>query len=340
MQPEPTSTPSTQVTLGEGSSARVDVLTIGHALVDVLARCDDAFLTEHAIAKGAMTLIDDERAAQIYNSMGPAQETSGGSAANTAVGVVNCGGTSRFVGVVSSDELGDTFVRDIRQLGVVYKTPPVDGASHTGRSYILITSDGQRSMNTNIGVSDRVDLGHVSTEALRSASITYVEGYLFDDSRLMEHWFDIARVIHESGNRFAVTLSDPYCVSRHRDLFLRLLDGSVDIMFGNVEEVRALFDSNDEMSALEALASRCDVAVMTQSERGAVLAREHERIDIPAVSTTVVDTTGAGDYFASGVLTGLAKGRSLEECALLGAKAASVIISQVGARYDGEIHLD
>ena len=278
-----------------------------------------------------MNLIDDERAAHLYKHMAPGNETSGGSAANTAVGVVACGGTSGFVGVVADDELGNIFAHDIRSVGVHYEVPAMTG-EQTGTSLILISPDGERTMNTNIAVSNHVAMSDLKKGLLESAAITYVEGYMFDDSHPFAGWSKAVDVIHAAGNRFSITLSDSFCVERNRELFLQLLDGSVDICFGNEEEVKALFEVDDLNVALNELEKRCAVAAVTMGARGSVIVADGKRIEIAAEEVSVVDTTGAGDLYASGVLTGLAHGWDLEKCGQTGSKAAAAIIGRMGAR--------
>lgn len=311
---------------------RLDVLTIGHALVDVQTTADDAFLQTNSIIKGAMQLIEDRRAVELYGLMGPATETSGGSAANTAVGVVSCGGSAAYIGTVAEDELGEIFRHDIRSAGVQFDTPAVSGKVQTGRSFIIVTPDGERSMNTNIGVSEKVSKPHFDPALLRAARVTYVEGYLFDDGHQMDTWTETIDIVRRAGNHFAITLSDSFCVDRHRKLFLSLLDGSVDVCFGNEEEVCALFETDSVDVALEELAKRVEIGAVTRGARGSTLVCGRTRVDVPAVEVDVVDTTGAGDLYASGVLYGVAKGWDLDHCGRMGSAAAAAILGQMGAR--------
>jgi sugar/nucleoside kinase (ribokinase family) len=310
----------------------LDVLTIGHALVDVQTTADDAFLQTNNIVKGAMQLIEDRRAIELYGKMGPSVETSGGSAANTAVGVVSCGGSAAYIGTVADDELGEIFRHDIRAAGVKYDTPAIAGKAPTGRSFIIVTPDGERSMNTNIGVSEKVSKPHFDTELLRAAKVTYVEGYLFDDGHQFDTWSELIDTVRRAGNHFAITLSDPFCVDRHRKLFLSLLDGNVDVCFGNEEEVCALFETDSVDVALDELAKRCEIGAVTRGAQGSTLVCGRTRVDVPAVPVEVVDTTGAGDLYAAGVLLGVAKGWDLDHCGRMGSAAAAAIISQMGAR--------
>lgn len=315
----------------------LDVLTIGHALVDIQTTADDEFLQTNDIIKGAMQLIEDRRAVELYGKMGPSTETSGGSAANTAAGVVSCGGSSAYIGTVADDELGEIFRHDIRSAGVQFDTPAVSGNVQTGRSFIIVTPDGERSMNTNIGVSEKVSTPHFDTALLKKAKVTYVEGYLFDDGHQIDTWSEMIDTVRRAGNQFAITLSDPFCVERHRKLFLSLLDGNVDICFGNEEEVCALFETDNVDVALDELAKRCEIGAVTRGARGSTLVCGRTRVDVPAVDVHVVDTTGAGDLYAAGVLYGVSKHWELDRCGRMGSAAAGAIISQMGARLSHPI---
>jgi sugar/nucleoside kinase (ribokinase family) len=314
------------------TSDQLDVLTIGHALVDVQTTADDAFLETNGIIKGAMQLIEDRRAVELYGKMGPSTETSGGSAANTAAGVASCGGSAGFIGTVAEDELGEIFRHDIRAAGVQFDTPPVSGKVQTGRSFIIVTPDGERSMNTNIGVSEKVGKAHFDTALLRAARVTYIEGYLFDDGHPLDTWSELIDTVRRAGNHLAITLSDSFCVDRNRKLFLTMLDGNVDVCFGNEEEVCALFETDDVDVALGELAKRCEIGAVTRGARGSTLVCGRTRVDIPGVEVDVVDTTGAGDLYAAGVLLGVAKGWDLDHCGRMGSAAAAAVIGQMGAR--------
>jgi sugar/nucleoside kinase (ribokinase family) len=317
-------------------SRQLDVLTVGHALVDVLSPVEDSFLQTEGLVKGSMNLIDEPQAVQLYSHMSAASETSGGSAANTAVGVVACGGTAGFVGVVGDDELGEIFAHDIQAAGVHYDVPLVTG-EQTGRSLILITPDGERTMNTNLAVSGHVAMSDLKRSLLESAAVTYVEGYMFDDSHPFEQWLTAIDTIHNAGNRFSITLSDSFCVERHRDLFMHLLEGSVDICFGNADEVMALFETSDLDSAINELEKRCEVAAVTLGAKGSVICTGGRHVNIEAERVNLVDSTGAGDLYAAGVLTGLVQGQTPERYGRLGSRAAAAVVSRMGARVT---HLD
>lgn len=315
--------------------ARFDVLAIGNAIVDIIARVDDALLAELAIRKSGMTLVDTERALAIYARMGQTIETSGGSAGNTVAGVVSLGGRGAFVGKVSADHLGGVFRHDITALGVHYDTAPLGGDPPTARSMILVTPDGERSMNTYLGAC--VELGPEDIdEALPADSlVTYFEGYLWDPPRAKDAILKAARAARAAGREVAMTLSDPFCVHRYRDEFLDLLrSGTVDIAFSNEAEALALYETEDLDEALRRLGEDAPrLAVVTRGALGCVVVEGASRSAHPAtVVPAVVDTTGAGDLFASGFLRGYTAGLSHERSARLGALAAGHIIAQIGPR--------
>ncbi|MGF9565222.1 adenosine kinase [Neorhizobium sp. JUb45] len=314
--------------------SRFDVLTIGNAIVDIIARCDDQFLTDNGITKAAMNLIDAERAELLYSLMGPAHEASGGSAGNTAAGIANLGGKAAYFGKVAADQLGEIFQHDIRAQGVHYETKPDGTFPPTARSMIFVTPDGERSMNTYLGAC--VDLGpeHVEEDVVKDSKVTYFEGYLWDPPRAKEAILECSRIAHEAGREVSMTLSDPFCVGRYRDEFLDLMrSGKVDIVFANKQEALSLYETDDFELALDKISADCKLAAVTMSEEGAVIVRGDERIKIPALPIReLVDTTGAGDLFAAGFLAAYTKDRSLEDCGKLGCLAAGIVIQQVGPR--------
>jgi len=314
--------------------AKFDVLTIGNAIVDIIARCDDAFLTENAITKGAMNLIDAERAELLYSRMGPALEASGGSAGNTAAGVANFGGRTAYFGKVAEDQLGDIFIHDIRAQGVYFETRPEGTFPPTARSMIFVTPDGERSMNTYLGACVELGPEHVEADVVAQAKVTYFEGYLWDPPRAKEAILDCARIAHENGREMSMTLSDSFCVGRYRAEFLDLMrSGTVDIVFANRDEALSLYETDDFDLALTKIAADCKLAAVTMSEDGAMIVRGSERIHVPATTINqLVDTTGAGDLFAAGFLYGYTQDRSLEECGKLGCLAAGIVIQQIGPR--------
>lgn len=314
--------------------AKFDVLTIGNAIVDIIARCDDAFLTENAITKGAMNLIDAERAELLYSRMGPALEASGGSAGNTAAGVANFGGRTAYFGKVAEDQLGEIFIHDIRAQGVYFETKPEGTFPPTARSMIFVTPDGERSMNTYLGACVELGPEHVEINVVAEAKVTYFEGYLWDPPRAKEAILDCARIAHENGREMSMTLSDSFCVGRYRAEFLDLMrSGTVDIVFANRDEALSLYETDDFDLALTKIAADCKLAAVTMSEDGAMIVRGDERIHVPATTINqLIDTTGAGDLFAAGFLYGYTQDRSLEDCGKLGCLAAGIVIQQIGPR--------
>ncbi|MCM2291655.1 adenosine kinase [Allorhizobium sp. BGMRC 0089] len=311
-----------------------DVLTIGNAIVDIITRCDDDFLVRNEIIKGAMNLIDAERAERLYALMGPAIETSGGSAGNTAAGVASLGGKAAYFGKVAEDQLGAIFAHDIRAQGVHYATPAMGQEPPTARSMIFVTPDGERSMNTYLGACVEFGPEDVEPEVVAGAKVTYFEGYLWDPPRAKEAMVECARIAHAHGREVSMTLSDSFCVHRYRAEFLDLMrSGTVDIVFANRQEVLALYETEDFEAALRQIAADCKLAAVTMSEDGATILRGDERVTVPADAIEeLVDTTGAGDLFAAGFLYGYTQGLSLERCGQLGCFAAGLVIQQIGPR--------
>lgn len=316
----------------------VDVVAIGNAIVDVLSKSDDAFLASHGLAKGAMTLIDGARAEELYGAMGPAMEISGGSAANSMVGVAALGGKAAFIGKVRNDQLGGIFRHDIRAAGVAFDTPPATKGAPTARSLIFVTPDAQRTMNTYLGAC--VDLGpeDVDEETVGGAEVTYLEGYLWDPPRAKQAFVKAAEIAHKAGRKVALSLSDPFCVDRHRAEFRDLVDGHVDLLFANEQEIASLYEVAEFDQALQAVRGRCDVAVLTRSEKGAVVMQGDDLHLVDAAKVDkLVDSTGAGDLFAGGFLYGYTQGKSLYDSARIGAFAAAEVISHYGARPEAPL---
>jgi adenosine kinase len=313
---------------------RYDVLGLGNAIVDVLARTEDDFLVAHGLAKGSMRLIEEAEAERLYAAMGPARIISGGSAANTIVGVASLGGSAAFVGKVKTDEVGRLFTHDIRAAGVAFDgSPAADGAA-TARSFILVTPDGERTMNTYLGACRDLGPDDVDPDTVRASRIVYMEGYLWDPPAAKDAFRKAATVAHAAGNAVALTLSDSFCVDRYRDEFLGLLrDGSVDVLFANEHELKSLYATADFDTALAELRNEKVLAAVTRSEKGSVVVARGETLSVPAHPVEkLVDTTGAGDLFAAGFLYGLARGAAHVDCARLGALAAAEIIQHMGAR--------
>ncbi len=310
-----------------------DVVGIGNAIVDVIARCDDAFLAANSLAKGGMMLVDSERALNLYAKMGPGTEMSGGSAANTMAGIASLGGKAAYVGKVRDDELGKVFQHDIRAAGVSYKMPLAQEGAATARCLILVTPDAQRTMNTFLGISSELGPEDIDAGVITKAKVTYLEGYLFDPPRAKDAFRKAARLARDAGRKVALTLSDAFCVDRHRDDFLDLLAGSVDILFANEAEITALYRGDDFDSAVRAVRGQCDLAILTRSEKGSLVVSGDAAYEIQAERVSeVVDTTGAGDLYAAGFLYGLTHGYDLARAGRMGAIAAAEIISHVGAR--------
>jgi sugar/nucleoside kinase (ribokinase family) len=318
---------------------KLDVLAIGNAIVDVIAAADDAFLETEGLAKGSMRLIDADEATRLYGRMAAGRETSGGSAANTVAGIAALGLRAGFIGQVAGDQLGEVFSHDIRALGVDFRTAPGNGEVPTARCLILVTPDAQRTMNTFLGASQHLPAAALDEAQIRDAAILYLEGYLWDPEEpraAMERAIAIAR---EAGRKVAFTLSDSFCIARHRDGFNALIDsGRIDILFANEDEIKGLSGEEDVEAAVAATAARVPVLVVTRSERGALAVAGGERAEVAAEPVgRVVDTTGAGDLFAAGFLAGQAQGRSLEQSLRIGAIAAAEVISHYGARPEADL---
>jgi len=316
------------------TTARYDVLGIGNAIVDVLARADDDFLLRQDMRKGAMTLIDEDRAAHLYDAMGPAVEISGGSAANTIVGCASFGARTAFVGKVKDDELGRVFVHDIRAAGVAFDTAPASAGPSTGRCYVLVTPDGERTLNTYLGAAQDLHPRDIDAVAIAASAITYLEGYLWDPKHAKDAFLKAAAAAHEAKRLVALTLSDAFCVDRWRDEFLELVrSGTVDLLFANEAELHSLYQTADFDTAIVALRREARLAVVTRSAQGCVVIARERVLAVPAFRVErVTDTTGAGDLFAAGFLSGVAQGADHERAAQLGALAAAEVIQHLGAR--------
>jgi sugar/nucleoside kinase (ribokinase family) len=321
------------------TAVRYDVLGLGNAIVDVITRADDAFLAAHDMRKGGMALIDEARAAQIYDVMGPAVEISGGSAANTIVGAAGFGARAAFVGKIKDDQLGAAFAHDIRAASVDFDTPPAAEGPSTGRCYVLVTPDGERTMNTYLGAAQDLHPRDIDPDTVAGAAITYLEGYLWDPAHAKEAFVKAAAIAHEAKRMVALTLSDAFCVDRWRDEFLHLVrSGTVDLLFANENELQSLYQTPDFDAALAALRADARFAVVTRSEKGCLVIERAHTIASPAFPVArVVDTTGAGDLFAAGFLFGLARGATHEKAARLGALAAAEVISHIGARPEASL---
>jgi sugar/nucleoside kinase (ribokinase family) len=310
-----------------------DVVGIGNALVDVLAHHDEPFLERYGMTKGTMTLIDTDEAQAFYTALGGGEETSGGSAANTIAGVASFGGRAAFLGRVHDDDLGAVFGHDLRANGVHFATKPAADGPPTGRCLIVVTPDAQRTMNTYLGASAHFGPDDVDPDLVRNAKVTYLEGYLFDRPDSKEAYWTASKVASEAGRKIALTLSDVFCVERHRDDWLPLVHDRVDILFANELEAMALWECDDVETAVEHAREQVEIGCITRSEKGSIVVSGDATYQIPPESIDhVVDTTGAGDLYAAGFLHGFTQGRPLPECGRLGSIAAAAVLGHDGAR--------
>ena len=318
---------------------RFDVLCIGNAIVDVIADTTDSFLSNQGLHKGSMRLIDEEEAVRLYEAMGPGREISGGSAGNTAAGLAALGLDAAFIGQVADDQLGQIYRHDIEAQGIAFLVEPRGDVGATARSLILVTPDAQRTMNTFLGAAQMLETGSVDLAAVADSGIVYLEGYLWDPAAPRAAMEAAIEAAHAAGRKVAFTLSDTFCVDRHRDSFWQLLrDGKVDILFANEAEAASMGQVNDVEEAIPALAAYVQTLVVTRSEAGATAVSGGNRADVQAQAIDrLVDTTGAGDLFAAGFLAGQARGLGLEDSLKLGAIAAAEVIQHYGARPEKDL---
>lgn len=315
------------------TSAAYDLCAIGNAIVDVLAPCDDAFLQAQGLTKGAMMLIDEDRARDLYAAMAAGVEVSGGSAGNTVAGVASLGGQAAYIGKVAADQLGEVFAHDMRAIGARFDTPALEDGPATGRSLINVTADGQRTMSTFLGAANQLTPADVDEALIVGAAITYLEGYLFDPPQARAAFERAAAVAHEAGRRVAVTLSDAFVVDRWRDELLPFIRDSVDIILANEAELLSLFQTQDFDAALVSLKGLVGTGAVTRSAEGSVLFDADQTVSVAAHPVArVIDTTGAGDQYAAGFLLGLARGLPLDHCGRLGSLAAAEVIGHMGPR--------
>jgi adenosine kinase len=316
------------------TSAKYDVLGIGNAIFDILVQTDESFLSRHGMTKGGMALIDEARALSIYQDMGPAIEMSGGSAANTIVGVANLGARAAYVGKVRDDQIGRLYTHDIRAAQVAFETKPASDGPATGCSYILVTPDGERTMNTYLGAAQELMPDDIDAAQVAASAMVYLEGYLWDPKSAKEAFVKASTIAHDAGRQVALTLSDSFCVDRYRGEFLDLMrNGTVDLVFANEAELHSLYQTADFDTALTQLRSDAKLAVVTRGEKGCVVASKDGVTAVPAFPIDkIVDTTGAGDLFAAGFLFGLVRGVGFEAAGRLGALAAAEVIQHIGAR--------
>jgi sugar/nucleoside kinase (ribokinase family) len=316
------------------ADAKYDVLGIGNAIFDILVQTDDEFLKRHEMTKGGMALIDESRALAIYDAMGPAVQMSGGSAANTIVGIASLGARAAYVGKVKDDQIGRLYSHDIRAAQVAFEAQAATSGPATGCSYILVTPDGERTMNTYLGAAQDLMPDDIDAAQIAASSIVYLEGYLWDPKNAKEAFLKASKIAHGAGRQVALTLSDAFCVGRYRDEFLGLMrGGTVDLIFANEAELQSLYQTADFDPAIKQLRNDIALGVITRSEKGCVVATKDGVTAVPASRIEkLVDTTGAGDLFAAGFLFGLVRGASHEDAGRLGALAAAEVIQHIGAR--------
>ena len=318
------------------TAPRFDLLGIGNAIVDVVAPADDGFLSRHDMHKGSMALIDRDRAEFLSTAMPKGRESSGGSAANSCAVAAAMGARASFLGKVADDRLGSAFRDDIAAAGVHFPTPPLQAGAPTARCLILVTPEGQRTMNTYLGACVSFGVDDLDPALIADSAVTYLEGYLFDPPAAQAAFHRAAAIARRAGRQVALSLSDPFCVDRHRTAFRELLRG-IDILFANEAEVCSLYEANEFEAAAEAAAAAVKLAVLTRSEAGSVICHGHQRIRVAAEPARVVDTTGAGDAYAAGFLAGLTAGRDLSTCGRLGSIAAAEVIGHYGARPQSDL---
>jgi sugar/nucleoside kinase (ribokinase family) len=320
------------------STGELDVVGVGNAIVDVVAQTGDDFLTEHGLIKGSMRLIDELEADALYRAMAPAQETSGGSAANTMAGVASLGGKPAYIGRVRCDQLGEIFCHDLRAIGVHLAVPATSSGPPTARCLILVTPDGERTLNTYLGACVDLSPDDIDEALVQRAKITYLEGYLWDRPRAKQAFLRAAQVAKAAGRQVALSLSDSFCVDRHRESFLELVNHHVDILFANETEIKSLYQTDSFETAAQCARSHTALAVLTRGARGSVLISGSEQVEVGAEPLShVVDTTGAGDLYAAGVLFGMTHGHSLGESGRRGAIAAAEVIGHYGARPETQL---
>lgn len=324
------------------TSTKFDVLGVGNAIVDVLTHASDEFIAEqnekYGMMKGAMTLIDTERAEQLYGDIGQATEMSGGSAANTIAIVAGLGAEAAFIGKVAEDQLGDVFAHDLKATGVHFSTPRLKNNHPTGRCFILVTPDAQRTMNTYLGAAAEFEAEDVQENVVSAAKVSYMEGYLFDKEAAKDGYRRVSEIARANGREVALSLSDPFCVERHREDFQDLVDHHVDIVFANEQEIMALYQTETFEEAQEIVRSKCKLVALTRGPKGSVIISGNQTIKIDAIEPSELkDTTGAGDAYAGGFLYGYTNGYTLAECGNLGSLLATEIISQMGPRTDKDL---
>lgn len=319
--------------MSKTTEPKLDVVGVGNAIVDILSYCNEDVLTKNKLHKGTMTLVDEAQSTRLYLQVQESKECSGGSVANTLVGLASLGARCGFIGKVADDTLGALFTADLQAIGVQYNTPCTFEEISTANCLVFVTPDAQRTMATYIGACSLVSEKDIDEELIASASILYIEGYLWDTEHAKAAIRKAIKTAKKAGRKVAFTLSDTFCVDRHRDEFLQLAELDIDILFANENEISALYETDNLEAALKKVRGMCEVALITRGEKGCIVLTEDAQLEVPAATVAkVVDTTGAGDLFASGFLFGYIKGKPLEECANLGNRCAGKIIGQLGAR--------
>ncbi len=322
------------------AKADFDVLGIGNAIVDILVQAEDSFLEENGLTKGAMGLVSADEQRALYDKTGQAIESSGGSAANTLAGIAALGGRAAFAGKVHDDQLGTVFAHDIRAAGVAFETDMATDGAPTATCLVLISPDGQRTMQTYLGACVDFSAADLDLAQVAAAEVIYLEGYLWDPDPAREAFFEAARVAHEAGRKVSLSLSDPFCVDRHREGFLSFIQDHVDILFANEDEILSLFQVDDFETAIEKIRPMTGIAALTRSEKGSVIVTPDDTIRVPAAKIepeNVIDTTGAGDAYAAGFLAAYTQGLDLSKAGKLGGLLAAIIIQQIGARPSADV---
>jgi sugar/nucleoside kinase (ribokinase family) len=310
-----------------------DVVGIGSAIVDIIARCDDDFITNQGLDKGTMRLIDASEVERLYELMGPAVESSGGTVPNTCAGLASFGGNAAFIGKIAQDQFGHVFGHDLRAIGVTFKTEPMQDSAPTARCLILVTPDGERTMNTYLGAAAELSTAEIDADLIRDSKTVYLEGYSFDPPKAKEAFYEAAKIGREHNTTVALTLSDPFCVERHRQAFHDFIKAGVDLLFANQRELMALYQAEIFEDACARIRQDCKLAAITRSEKGSLIVTPDQLVEVPAEPVEhVVDTTGAGDLYAAGFLFGYARGMELGECGRLGSIASAEVISHIGPR--------
>ncbi len=310
-----------------------DVTGIGSAIVDIIARCDDAFITAQGLQKGTMRLIDASEVERLYGLMGPAVEVSGGTVPNTCTGLASFGGKAAFIGKIAEDQFGHVFGHDLRAIGVTFQTQPVKDSAPTARCLILVTPDGERTMNTYLGAAAELSTAEIDAGLIRDSKVLYLEGYSFDGPKAKEAFYEAALIARGNGTTVALTLSDPFCVERHRQAFHDFIKAGVDLLFANKREIMSLYQTDTLEEACARVRQDCKLSVVTRSEKGSVIITPEHTVEVAAEPVAhVVDTTGAGDLYAAGFLFGHARGMELARCGRLASIAAAEVISHIGPR--------